>query len=480
MIPFSNASKEEYKKYERELSVYGILYLVSNVQNRSTQITYTPFMLTEENNCKILSYSISEKVDIYLRSLPYNILTIEVDNESGYFTDYTQNSIMPRINNDCYVELYINEKSDVEDDEPKYYKIMKMSFDKVVSTDYEKAKLQFKSVISKLNSMQLRDKNYNLFSNLVVETQDIINYFDENYGIDVINNTDNYVLFEHTGWLNSPKDLLLHNLYYLDLITTNYKDEICYKTISEYDQLKPAIETISRNLQLERPIVKKENTYQGVIMNEDEYSDLGQIEYENKEYKKTISGKLEATTDTIVIVEKDWSLDTLTNNDITITGNVNVVVHTTYGVENIVVLEIVGNIGAEYTIKINKSAMSHVVNKSPSTFQIGYIADKSKKLVVDDTVSITEMYYNELFFFNTIKSYVEVKCIGLPYLEVGDIINIQLEENETTRIAITEINKDFNGGLTMTIKGYEFDIDVLFPADDLYPSDTLYPNSRIY
>lgn len=464
-----NISQSEYANTD-SVAIFDDLMLVQGTNAMPFERAYSsPFKLTEENNCKILSYNINEKADIYLKSLPYNTLTIEVDNESGYFTDYSPNSIVPRLNSDCYVDLFIK----INDGE--YYKIMKMSFDKVVSTDYEKAKLQFKSAISKLNSMQLKDKDYDFFGKLVVETQDIANYFDKNYGIGVIYNTNNSIVMEYVEWLNSPKDLLLHNLYYLDLITTNYNDEICYKTVSEYEKVRPAIETIGRNLQLERPIIKKENTYQGVIGTWYE-----QEEYETKEYKKEISGKLEETTDTIVIIEKDWLIDTLTNNDITITGNVNVVAHTTYGVANIVVLEITGNIGAEYKIKINKSAVSHVVNKSPSTFQIGYIIDKNKKLVIDETVSIAEMYYYELFFFNTIKSYVEVKCIGLPYLEVGDMINIQGEENTTTRIIVTEINKDFDGGLTMTIKGYELDIDVLFPADDLYPSDTLYPNSKIY
>ena len=44
-------------------------------------------------------------------------------------------------------------------------------------------------------------------------------------------------------------------------------------------------------------------------------------------------------------------------------------------------------------------------------------------------------------------------------------------------MTITEINMNFDGGLTETIKGYELGWDALFPSDDLYPENDLYPNT---
>ena len=69
--------------------------------------------------------------------------------------------------------------------------------------------------------------------------------------------------------------------------------------------------------------------------------------------------------------------------------------------------------------------------------------------------------------------------MGLPYLELGDCISIELENNEKKIINITETLISYDGGLTQTIKGYTTDYNALFPSDTLYPSDNLYPNTLL-
>ena len=77
-----------------------------------------------------------------------------------------------------------------------------------------------------------------------------------------------------------------------------------------------------------------------------------------------------------------------------------------------------------------------------------------------------------------IKSNIEVRAMGLPYLEVGDTIEVETELAKIL-MTISELDINFDGGLTETIRGYELGWDALFPADDLYPSNDLYPNTPI-
>lgn len=434
----------------------------------------SPFKLTEENNCKILSFNINEKTDVYYTSLPYNEMTIEVDNENGYFTDYSPNCILPLLNSDCYVDLFM------KINDGQYYKIMSMNFDKVISTNYEKAKLSFTSTMNKLTKLEVKDKNYQFFSSQNKMPEDIQNYFLNNYNILVNCSRQGYVSIYRMPTINLS-NILLEQLFEFALVTTNHNNDIIFKDIASFEYHFPTLERITNNLQLDRPAITKTKEYELVTF---EYETGNDYEYKN--YHLDITDTLNVPIDTIVLNDKHAILSNLTSQDIDVTGDVNVTLHTTEEVSNVAVLEIEGDVGTQYTITINNDNM--VYDKPTEKVLSNYYhsvtfnddkpaeVDKTKKVVFDTTdISIGGTYFLGFLGFSQINSKVEVKCMGLPYLELGDIVQVENYLTTTIPIAITDIDINYDGGCTMTIKGYSFDWS-LYPADDLYPSDYLYPN----
>lgn len=473
MITIPETTKEMYKEYDRQLSVYGVLYLANKeIVNNEVVISYTPFNLTEENECKILSFNINEKTDVYYTSLPYNTMIIEVDNEKGYFTDYDPDSIVNRLNTECYVDLFIKIN---EDD---YYKIMTMKFDKISSSDYEKAKLSFKSNISLLKTLPLRDKYNNLFIQRDVYKNTLINYMKDNYNIDLIcDNTNNVVIADIVEQnTNSVENLLLQaGTRYGDLsnavLTLNdSQDRIVQRTWKAEEQ-----DLITRDLQLEKAIIKREDNYRGVHR---KYSNVRQWDFNSTEtFNLTINGKLNSSSDTIVLRNNLYKINDITASDITSTGLTSLTVNQN-GPYEILIININGNIGSNYEIVINKS---NIVKKTSDSYveeDIGNIDDTTKVLNITENAPLLSNYYNLILLERQIKSNIEVRAMGLPYLEVGDTIEVETELAKIL-MTISELDMNYDGGLTMTVKGYELGWDALFPADDLYPSNNLYPNTPI-
>lgn len=492
MISFTNSVKNEYKDFNREIKVYGILYLATKrIVNNEYVLDYTAFPLTEENNAKILSFTINEKADVYYTSVPYNTMTIEVDNETGYFTDYDNDSILDQLNEDCYVELYMNINNGDN------YLIMTMNFDKISYSDYEKAKLNFFSNLARLENQTLKDKNRE-FNDWLVSFSPFVRWLNDNYNITLtsdhpdLENDVNFAIdtdFESS----SVKDLILSNITFelgqLNkqgvLLTNNYKNELSFKAISNVVN-----ETITGDLQLEKPIIKKEDTYKGVKYNW--YRNSYQFEATSETYTKSFQGTLQSNQDRIIIADYDYKLSDITTSDITSSNNVNVVVETMAGYDTAMTLTITGTIGDTYELTINKSNMNKRKRTDLVTWPLGDTTDTSKILEVRDEAPIKSSMYVFLYIKKPIISNAEIRIMGLPYLEIGDTINIELE-NGTRKIFITEIKTEYNNGLLQTIKGYELDWthqvtghyagmyddlndwDTFYPSNDLYPSNTLYP-----
>lgn len=429
---------------------------------------YTLFPMTEENECKILGFNINEKTDIYYTSLPYNTMTIEVDNEKGYFTDYDVDSIVNKLNTDCYVDLFIKIN---EDD---YYKIMTMKFDKISSSDYEKAKLSFKSSISIITNLPFRDKNKYFIQYSSWSMSTLLIYLFNNYGIkakaDVI--TNNAVNTINQSSKNVQSLILQAGTKYGNLnnamfVINNYNDELVFKTWKSYAQ-----DTILLDYQLEKSLIKRENTYNGVIYN---YILNSSYATTTETYSRQINGTLTSKQDILIIRDNDYVINTITINDINISGNVTLELSVKNDNKNIIELIINGEIGTEYVITINKTNISKKTNDSYGEKSYGLVNDTSKILKVNETSPLNGDYYNLIFNDKTVRSYIEAKIIGLPYLEIGDTVEIETELAKIL-ITISELNITFDGGLTETIKGYELGWDALFPSDTLYPSDDLYPN----
>ena len=430
---------------------------------------YTLFPLTEENECKILGFNINEKTDIYYTSLPYNTMTIDVDNEKGYFTDYDVDSIVNKLNTDCYVDLFIK----INDDD--YYKIMTMKFDKISSSDYEKATLSFKSSISILKTLPLRDKNKYFQTNIWTRKM-LKEFLYDNYKIGFKYNGENLIwTFNSTSLINPSVERMVlagatrqGNLERAVLTTNDYQDNISFKNWLSYAQ-----DTITRDYQLEKPIIKREDTYQGV---DHTYIYYGNYESTTETYNRTINDKLRSEQEIIIYTDENYKLSDITINDITTSSGivVNIVQNTTNN-PNILMLSLKGNIDQNYTITINKENIYKKTNNVLKNEKYGLTSDTSKILKINETSPLNGDYYNLILNDKTVRSYIEAKIIGLPYLEIGDTVEIETELAKIL-ITISELNITFDGGLTETIKGYELGWDALFPSDTLYPSDDLYPN----
>ena len=432
---------------------------------------YTLFPLTEENECKILEFNINEKTDIYYTSLPYNTMTIKVDNEKGYFTDYDVDSIVNKLNTDCYVDLFIKIN---EDD---YYKIMTMKFDKISSSDYEKATLSFKSSISLLKTLPLRDKYISVFNKQNVRKNTLINYLKNNYNLDLISDDpDNSLMLETYYFnINTIESILLQagtrkgELYNATLTLNDSQDRIVQRTWKNYSQ-----DTILRDYHLEKAIIKREDNYRGIHR---KYVSNMEWEESTDKYDFTINGILNSYSDTLVIRNSNYKLNTITNSDIT-TQNLSSFNVIQGEVDDILLLTINGNIGSNYTISISKNNIIKKKNNYYTEENLGNVDDTTKVLNITENAPIFSQYYNLILNDKQVKSNISCKIIGLPYIEIGDTVEIETELAKIL-MTITEIDMNFDGGLTETIKGYELGWDALFPSDTLYPSDDLYPNRPI-
>ena len=434
---------------------------------------YTLFPLTEENECKVLGFYINEKTDVYYTSLPYNTMDIEVDNEKGYFTDYDPDSIVRKLNNNCYVDLFLK----IENGE--YQKIMTMTFDKISYSDYHTAKLSFNSVNATLKDLLLRDKD-KLFKTTNWTRNQFIDYLKNNYNIimTIDSGGTSRALTSTSYKATSVENLVLMtgtNRYTIAsaLLTTNdYQNRLRYVHWKSTSQ-----ETILKDYQLEKPIIKRETTYQGVNYT---YVDSSSYATTNEIYNNTISGTLSSIKETIIFRDNEYNLrDYITIDDITTTGGITLTLDTTNSNnKNSLMLIIEGNIGQEYTITINKENIRKKTNNVIIQNKYGIFTNNSKVLKIDETSPLYDGYYQAIMKEKNIRSYVEVKLMGLPYIEVGDTIEVQTD-NANVLITISEIELEFGSGLIQTIKGYELGWDTLYPSNTLYPSDDLYPNTPL-
>lgn len=442
----------------------------------------TPFRLTSENECKILSFNINENTDMYHASLPYNTMTIDVDNEKGYFTDYDVDSIINLLNTDCYVDLFI------KINDGYYYRIMQMNFDKITSSDYEKATLSFKSCISLLKTLLLKD-NTNLIQYDAWSKRRIKSYLKDNYNL-VYKVPDNRINTSAIYWyddtefgvrtainINTVEDMILQestnygNIYSTGLIINNANNEIETKYFKENGD-----EIILRDYQIEKSLLKREDQYRGVLRNR-----ITQRNWEasNDTFNLVLTGKFTSKYETRMIRNNNYKLNTLTTSDVTITNGTLLNVYTNVTINEGCVIAFSGNIGDNYTITINKANMIKNTSQTKGQDYIGNIDDTTKILQINENAPFWQMYYYHFILEDKqVKSNAEAKIMALPYLELGDTIEIETDLANLP-ITITSINLNYDGGLTQTIKGYELWWDALFPADDLYPSDTLYPNTSI-
>lgn len=411
-----------------------------------------PFKLTGENQCQILSFYTNQKADIYYTSLPYNTMTIEVDNEKGYFTDFDEDSILDYLNENCYVDLFmkINNNS--------YYKIMSMNFDKISYTDYTRANLSFCSNIIKLEDYNILDNGNDMGNYLGLSGDDFPHYMYKSYNINTYftNVTFRPIAFAlyTTFKYDNLKDVIIFTGTNFGLtkqgaiITNDYQNALKFCGFTNIIS-----ETILKDYEIEKPTQRKENIYKNIKYN---YYDDRTYTQTTETFTKQIKGVLNSKEEILIYTNADYGLNNITTSDITYTGLSSLSILNPTSSYNAKKLKITGNVGDEYTITFNKSNVYRPTSNTIYEYIYGDKKEITKFLKITEGTPIVNNTYTFLYKKKPVLSYVEVKIMALPYLEIGDTINIEID-NRNIRIVITEIETDFKDGLTQNIKGYELD-----------------------
>lgn len=432
----------------------------------------SPFRLTADNNCEILSININEKADIYYTSLPYSTMTIEINNEYGYFTDEDENSIVNLLNSDCYVDLFM------KINDGNYFKIKTMNFSKISYSDYKIAKLEFTSCISKVNDIVYeKDKNEMIRTayNKDFGFDKWRKYVDDNYNMKCVSDhplidtmyyisLGNYMIKDFKTFVLYTGTGPLGGLYRGTgtLLTSDYNNCLMYKAISNISN-----ETINKDLQLEFPKIRKDNIYKKV-----KYSLYQSVTEEQTSltYKRRLNNKLQSKKDVLIYRDNNYTVSDITINDITVQGNVNVTIgQNAQNYRNILTIIVEGEIGEDYAITINKSNISIINYEGEEIYAFGTdLMGEGRTLVINPSATYRSGITTFLYIKKPVLSYIEVKMMGLPYLEIGDTITIDLE-NKSEKIIITDINTNFKEGFIQTIKGYKLDWTYQAPSpyDDL-------------
>ena len=419
----------------------------------------TPFKLNENNECQILDFNIDEKGDIYYSSLPYNTMTINVNNEQGYFTEEAENNILDKLNKDCYIDLFMKINDDI------YYKIMTMNLNDVKYADYQKARLEFYSCLYKINNAkEMLDKDKILLAKRRLTEDDWRTFLNNNFNISCISN----VRIDSTFY--ESKDLKSFTIQsssrqgqekYGEISVTDYNNNLISKKLF----IAPR-ELIPQNLQLEKAMIKKQDVYRNIKYiyydtshSYDGYTGPAYVET-TETYSQVLFHKLQSKRDVLVFYDKNYKLNDITQNDVTISsdvGNVSGIVETTNVNNNLIEFTLEGNIGDSCYIQIIKPNIYKLYPYSTVTYGFRTDAGSDKKiLIVNEGSPIMSGIYSFLFIKKPPEAFIEAKIMGLPYLEIGDTIQIELED-KIDKFIITEINTMYDSGLTQTIKGYRLE-----------------------
>ena len=412
----------------------------------------------DETKCQLLDFKIDEKSDIYCETMPFSEMSIEVENSQGYFSDFSGNSIVDRLNSDCYLTLYFN----VND--TGWYWAWQMQYYGLTSNN-EKATLTFRPYpMSVFNSVML-DENKNFANDLWVASgfyygnrNDFKSYFKDNYDI-IINNLS--ATSQSLAVNMSKKHIknISNLLFYYGTILT-YSNKAPYNLISlrnnnqiSFWNILPDGENTSEidyNFLLEKPLVTKE-TLDEVDINTKEVKSYSSSRVN---YQNVISSTFVNDNDKIVLYEENYIFDGITTNDISIIGGtLNGIYQRTSAYNHYLILDISGVPGSAYTININ--ADLYTTNVVENTQQIYRRADKlkaSNKLEIDNNMTFDNSYWKILVA--DLERKVKFRIPALPGYEIGDIVRIVNNQFVVEECIITEIHTTWNNGFIMEITGY--------------------------
>lgn len=407
------------------------------------------FIIGDTGEVDILDYRVDETSDLYYERMPFSELNIDVDNLDGYFSDFTENSIVDKLNENCFIDLYLN----VND--TGWIKAWTMQYDSL-KADNQKAKLTFKPYCEKvIKQEQIYDKNkYFLLNTPIWDITYFNNYMLDNYqiGIEQDNDYSGSIIVNKQGTRTINNMLLefgsaVASLEKGQILTIKDNNKLRYRVItSQY-----ANEYLTNDEILEKPLLTKE-TLQGIV---NQFNTIISYSVSSATFEKEIESVFRNNTETLVIYGESFDLSNIQSSSITLTNATLVSYATTlsggaYGVgSHYLVLEIMGNIGDRYTININANlpyVENEDIHKEIYTKDEYVNTDNFIKLDVPDIINTK--YWEQLV--ENLEKKIELKIKALPYLEVGDIISV---DNE--KFVITELHTTWSDGFKMNVIGYK-------------------------
>lgn len=412
------------------------------------QIDNGTFIIGENGKCQILDFRVDETSDIYYESMPFSELNVDVDNSDGYFSDFSETSIVSQLNKNCYIDFYLNVNN------TGWCRTWTMQFDSL-KADNQKATLTFKPYCMSTYNSMIYDKNKILNNYPSLTKERLADLIYDNYGVELTAEAQyGFVLVNDDGVSSKVSDLLyrfagdLPVLEEPQMLTISDNKFFKYKLISFSDEATLDDE-LDDDVILEKPLITKE-TLEGYVLNY-QYI-MGVISNDNK-LQKSITSIFRNSHETLLIYCDDLEARDITQNDITLTnatfewlGTITRGSTFNYGMRYIL-LEISGNVGDRYTIDIDATIRKIDITETQKVYSKGQYEN------IDNFIKIfgfnNGFYWRQLM--DNMEKKIELKIKALPYLQVGDKISVNDEE----KYVITEIHTSWSNGFIMDVKAYK-------------------------
>ena len=422
------------------------LYLMLNVGSTALPFEEPGDIL----NPQILDFDVDEKSDIYFESMPFSELSVDVDNTDGFFSDFTQNSIVSNLTKDVLIDFYLNVNN------TGWCNAWTMQFDSLKATN-EKATLTFKPYcVSVINEQQIYDKNKYFYQYAFLDMQKFSQYMSDNYDITLEQDEQiGDVIMSNYEGKTKVSNLFLEyaggvsNLEQGQMLCILDNKRLRYKLNT---RLGTAQEDLTNNEILEKPLITKE-ILEGIVKNS---KTIESYTNDTSVFHKEINSIFKNSTEVLVIYGEEYNMSGINSNEISITNGTLVSVNWTAdgGTSGLgshyILLEISGNIGDRYTITINANLPRvDQVKTSQEIYAKGNYTTTDNFIKLN-AYEYTNTYYWEKLVRNLEKK-IKLKIKALPYLQVGDTISLENEGN----VVIAEIHTSWSNGFIMEIVAYK-------------------------
>ena len=503
MISITDNEKEKWKAYERELQVKVVLsyaYTTSELTLYPKKTLYPnaslfptrgigllpnddlfpsdtlfPLENTELTQLELTTKSINllEEIDVKTASIPSNKIEIVVDNEDGKFDEFSENSIINMLNNKTIIDFYVK-VSDYN-----FNLVAHLNYDSVKTNNDKTATLIGYGVFNKLNKIPFRISDDDYVAELDNQgTNTLLSYLNNSYPINFIVPTDsNNTLTSNINLINGKYETLYDVIWQLQTATKNgFWINDRYNNIKLINRRGAICETITQNMQLEKAKLTKEidltcvvatNSINSITTSEE----TGTFKYDYDSIFTNTQGTILNPIMSVLVISNEYDLSDINTSDINVNCTISLIIKS----KRYLYILLNGTIGQNVTLSIEKEL--YKLNIENKDVVIGEEAENYISISNLDNILSTE-YYEDIIKTYPINLHIKTKIMGLPYLELGDVVSIETDYGEKI-VNITKLDISHDGGYTMNIEGYTTDYDGLFPSDSLYPDDTLYPNMRL-